>query len=552
MKNKKPTLKETFNLALENHKKKEFRLAKHLYQKILSIDPFHFGSIFYLGTLEAQLKNFFSAKELFKKATEIKPTHVGTYINLGATYQMLGNFQEAKASFAKAIELQPNNPAAHNNLGAILKETGELTQAISECEKAITIEPNYVSAHRNLGLIFQELREIKKAINCFEILNKLKDRPANTLQNLGRLHVIIGDNKKAIEYYENAIKLEPENLLHYYNLYNLKKEILNLDLKKKINKILENKESTKKNIAYGNFLLASSESENRNHKKEFDYLIKGHSYFLESENENYKKDINYWLNTLPEIEELKKFNKFKKNIGNLKPIFIVGVPRSGSTLVEKLIASGPQSISIGEETGVLSNFIKQKLIEKKTIISDVENMHNDIYRKFSEKGLVNEKNNFFFTDKTLDNFFYISLIKEIFPHAKVINCKRSPLSSIVSILKNNLPAIPWAHDMKDIFKYFDIYYKKIEHFNKIYPNFIYELDFEKLSNDPENESKKLMKYCNLAWDKKCLEFYKRKDLISKTTSNLQIRKAIYGHSVEKYLPYKQLLSNYGDNYSWFC
>ena len=93
--------------------------------------------------------------------------------------------------------------------------------------------------------------------------------------------------------------------------------------------------------------------------------------------------------------------------------------------------------------------------------------------------------------------------------------------------------------------------RHLRNLKKIYPNFIYELRLEKLSSEPEEESKKLMKFCDLTWDKKCLEFYKRKDLISKTTSNLQIRKAIYQHSLERDLPYKQFLNRYGDSYSWF-
>ena len=87
--------------------------------------------------------------------------------------------------------------------------------------------------------------------------------------------------------------------------------------------------------------------------------------------------------------------------------------------------------------------------------------------------------------------------------------------------------------------------------NKIFPNFIYELNLEELSLDPEKESKKLMKFCEMPWDKKCLEYYKRKDLFSKTASNIQIRSAIYKHSLEKYLPYKEFLTQYGQKYSWF-
>ena len=174
-----------------------------------------------------------------------------------------------------------------------------------------------------------------------------------------------------------------------------------------------------------------------------------------------------------------------------------------------------------------------------------------LFEGYKKKGLIHEKNDYTFTDKSLDNFFYIGLIKEIFPNAKVIHCRRNALSSIMSLLKNNLRVVSWAHNLEHIFKFFDIYYQTIQKFKKIYPNFIYELEYEKLVSDPEIVSKKLMKFCDLAWDKKCLEFYKRKDLISQTASNVQIRKAIYKGSIKKYLPYKQFLSKYGDKYFWF-
>ena len=178
-------------------------------------------------------------------------------------------------------------------------------------------------------------------------------------------------------------------------------------------------------------------------------------------------------------------------------------------------------------------------------------MRTELIKRYKEKNLIKQNSNYIFTDKTLDNFFYINLIRAIFPSAKIINCKREPLSSIMSILKNNLPSVPWAHDLDHIFKYFDIYNKLIKNYNNVFPNFIYELSLEKLSHEPVKESKKLMKFCNLPWHKNCLEFYKRKDLISKTTSNLQIRKAIYKHSLKKYSPYKKFIDQYGKKYFWY-
>ena len=555
MNNKNLTIEETFDTAYQNHKKKFFKIAENLYKKVLKSNPNHFGSIFYLGTLLVQTQRFELAKPLLHKATQIKPNYAAAHNNLGATLKELGEYQRAIDCCQKAIQINPNYADAHNNLGAALKELGEYQKVINCCQKAIEINPNLESAYINLGLVFQDLGEMQQALNCYQKLIQIQPSHADAHYNLGRIYVALGDIQKAINSYQEALKYEPENLFYYYHLSDLMNEILNSNLKNKINKIMKESNLTKKNLAYGNFLLSSYELKLKNYEKEFNYLLKGHLYYFESENNKFKRDVKYWLDVLPKTKELVNLNKSNKNIKKnnhiLKPIFIVGVPRCGSTLIEKIIASGGQYIPIGEETGVLSTFVKQKIIQRQSLNSKIEDFQIKLFEKYKEKGLVQAKNNYTFTDKTLDNFFYIGLIKQIFPYAKVINCKRDAVFSIMSILKNNLPAVPWAHNLEHIFKYFDIYYQIINNFKKILPNFIYDLEFEKFVNDPENESKKLMKFCGLSWDIKCLEFYKRKDLIAKTSSNLQIRKAIYKHSEKKYLPYKQFLKKYGDKYSWY-
>ena len=209
-------------------------------------------------------------------------------------------------------------------------------------------------------------------------------------------------------------------------------------------------------------------------------------------------------------------------------------------------------ISMGEETTVFENYVNKKILDKQSLnLGSVKEVRNELYDIYKQKGLLSKKYDNIFTDKSLNNFFYLELIKDIFPAAKIINCKRDILSSIMSIFQNNLTELAWTHDLDNVFKYFDNYFEIIENYNEVNPNIIYQLELEKLVNKPEAESKKLMKFCELPWDKKCLEFYKRKDLISKTASNIQIRKAIYKHSVEKYLPYKKFLIKYSEKYSWF-
>jgi hypothetical protein len=313
---------------------------------------------------------------------------------------------------------------------------------------------------------------------------------------------------------------------------------------------MKNGNLLKKEVAYGNFMLAKYEFQDRNFEQEFDYLLEAHQNYFDSNKKFFQKGINYWLKDLPKIKELEKLSG--PDIKNeAKPIFIVGTPRCGSTVVEKVIASGEKYIPIGEESTVLSSFVSEIVLAKQSFSSNIENLKNKINTKYKELGLSKKENDYIFTDKTLDNFFFLGLIKKIFPQAKVINCQRNPLASIMSILKNNLGDVSWAHNIEHIFSFFDLYYKKISFFKKSFPNFIYDLQFENFQNDPENESKKLMRFCNLPWNKKCLEFYKRKDIVSYTASHRQIRNPIYKDSIDKYQPYKGLLKRYGNKYNWF-
>ena len=546
--------KKFFDLALKSHKENKLSDAEKFYCQALELNPSHFDAIFYLASLYAQVKNLIKSKDLFEKAIQLRPSYALTYSNLGAVLKELGKFEEAVIVCKKSIKLQPNNADTMGNLGAALKELGKLQEAVTICQQAIKIDPNNLAAHLNLALTLIEQGEIQQAIDCYKKLSEINSNPAKFYQNLGQLYVVLGNKKEAIKYYQLAIKYQPENLNNYYHLSDLDNKILNTDLKKNINKIIL-KDKNKNNLAYANFLLSKYESNSKNYEMEFNYLLKAHSHFLDSEKKEYKNDIEYWLNVLPNNKQLNSLKiidaKVQKDKSTATPIFIVGVPRCGSTLVEKIIGSGSQNVVTGEEIGAISILVKQNIIKKKSVYERVNDIKIEILEKYKQKKLIQNKNNYIFTDKTLDNFFYIGLIIAIFPQAKVINCKRNALSSIMSIIKNNLVDVPWAHNIEHIFKYFDIYYRTIAHYEKTFPNFIYSLDYEKLVNDPETESKKLMDFCDLPWDKKCLEFYKRKDLISKTASNVQIRQAIYKDSIKKYLPYKKFLDKYGEKYLWY-
>tara|TARA_Y100000590_G_scaffold279132_1_gene313426 strand:- start:686 stop:2449 length:1764 start_codon:yes stop_codon:yes gene_type:complete len=581
------SLKETFAVALENYKKKNFLVTENLCNKILSIDSDHFDSLVLLSNIFAMKADFNKAKEFLFKANEIKPNNLSVLNNLGTAFKELGDIKtsmsfyekiikinpqhtnaqfnlgvafynlkdlkKAKNFFKKTTEIQPNYALAFVNLANVCVELKEYESAISNFQKAIEINPKIVSAHNNLGLVYRKLNDYQNAINCYERAIKIKNNHAGAHHNLAAAHKEMGNFEESIKSHNNAIKYEPENLSHYFYLSELKKEILDSNLKNKIQNIFDRKNISKNNLTFGNYLMSKYEQKKQNHEKEFDYLIKGHNSFFELKKNKFKLGVKYCFEDVIQISEGAKVQKLgKKDNNEIKPIFIVGVPRCGSTLIEKIIGSGPKFIPMGEETAILENFINGKILEKKSLdLGNVEEIRNELNNIYKQNGLIFKKYNYTFTDKTLNNFFYLELIKDIYPNAKIINCKRDILSSIVSIFQNNLTELAWTHNLENIFKYFDNYFEIVESFKDINSNVIYELQLENLINNPEKESKSLMEYCELPWDEKCLKFYKRKDIISKTASNTQIRGGIYKPAANKYLPYKKILEKYGKKYSWF-
>ena len=345
------------------------------------------------------------------------------------------------------------------------------------------------------------------------------------------IYAKLGQFQEAAKCLQTALKDKPNDLETFYMLHRLGEKVLDSTLKNKISKVISDSNCTKMNLAYGNLLLSKFEQQAGHYEKEFNYLLKGHNYFFQSKKGKFEAELKYWFNILPRIEEIVNLEKSSENNSRIKPIFIVGLPRCGSTLIEKVITSGTKHIAIGEETEIFNFLIHQGSQAK-------------ILEAYQQRDLIQATNNYTFTDKSLENFFFVKFIKEIFSNEKVINCTRNTLSSVMSILQTNLTEAAWAHDLTHISQFFDLYHQKMEHLKTTFPNFIYDLSYEKFVNEPKAESKKLMEYCDLPWNKKCLEFYKRKDIVSETASDIQIRKSIHKHSLDKYLPYKPFIQKH--------
>ncbi len=439
-----------------------------------------------------------------------------------------GNLKEASLLLEQILKIDKENKRALNNLGNIYKELGNYDKAIKFYLKSISIDQSYEIPKSNLAVLYHELGNLKEA----EIL------------------------------YKNLIKLNKTNFSILFNLSTINFSHINDDIINNIREALDKNTLNNYNLASGYFILAKYKNKKKLFHDEIEYLHKGHNFFCRSINQNvFNQSLTYWLNVIP-----KKFNDIKfVNSSSVKdenkqinPIFIIGMPRSGSTLIESIISSGKITIPNGGETAVINwaflKIIRENYsiqdIEKKEIVLDIEKIYDHIFNKYKELNLLKKEKNFFFIDKSLENFFYVDLILQLFPNAKFIHCERNYLDNIFAIYQNFLTKMTWTHSLKNILIYMDNYLKVMKYFKKKHKNKIYSINIEEFTKNNIQLSKEIYNFCNLEWSEGSLEFYKRKDLLSKTASNVQIREKIFKYDNSKYKVYQKYILEFEDKYSW--
>ena len=438
------------------------------------------------------------------------------YFTLYLIFDGLKEIKNAKKYLEKCFKINPNNYIVLNNLANIFLKEGNIFKAEKYYLKSINLKDDYLLAIVNLAILYQ---------------------------NLGRL-------KESKKFYLKAIELSPKRISIYFNLSRIDNNFITSEKIDYLSDLMKNENKENSEMSYGYFLLAEYARKNKNYNLELDYLKKANEHSFNSMENANKQTLHYWKNIIP-----KKYNNFnfknenkRSELANFKPIFIVGLPRSGSTLVEVLITSGTKdTISLGESS-IFNGIIAKKFSNDDNNLIDLENVNNKIFEIFDNKNL--DFKNFSILDKSLENFFYIDVIIKVFPKAVFIHTFRNIEDNIFAIFKQSLEKLSWTHSIEDILNYIDTYFKVLEYFKKKYPDKIYNIQLEELTNNTEELSKKLYSFCGLNWTKKVLNFYERKDLLVSTASNIQIRKNIHKYENKKYEHYKNLLKNFLGKYDW--
>ena len=444
------------------------------------------------------------------------------YFLLYEIFIKLNEGQNAKKYLKKFIELDNKNHIGLNNLANIYLKERKTDKAEKLYLRAVESKQDYLTGIINLAVFYQGM----------------------------------GDNKSAKKFYEKGLNLSPKKLGIYYNLNKIDNDFMNEEKIKYISELLKSEKLDPFDMASGYFLLAENQKKKKNISNEMEHLKTAHEHSFQHKLSYNKQSLHYWMNVVPRKYE--KFNfinndKIKNELMDMEPIFIIGLPRSGSTIVESILSSGTTKIIGLGETNIINwsiiNSNRQILEDQKSVILDIGAISSKLLTGLGNLDILNKKN-IIFTEKSLENFFYIDVILKIFPKAKFINTFRNTEDNIYAIFQQFLSNISWTHSFENILNYVDNYLKAISFFKKKHPGKIFSLNLEELTNSQEEVSKKMYNFCNLEWNIKALEFYNRKDLFSNTASNTQIRKNIEKYDSEKYKPYKELLKKFSHRYHW--
>ena len=497
------------------------------------------------GVCYQTIRELGNAIDDFSQATILKSDYAEAYCNLGVTYQEKGDLVSAVNAYKNAIDNDNNYPTAHNNLGKIFLASGEIDSSIKHLECAITLKSDFADAHNNLGSAFLRINKLNDAIKSYKKAIALKPDFAVANNNLGIAYLRTGDPKLASKFFENAITITPGYATAHHNLSGVK---VYKEKDKQVSLIesllIENNLSQKERI-YLNFALAKAYEDLGNHEELFKHLNEG--------NRIRKKEMSNSIADSEEHNELIKLFFNSNNINNIKltyrdslpirPIFIVGMPRSGTSLVEQIISSHHEVYGAGE----VNNFhnIIMPIIEKHAV-NENYNLKNDefalIRKQYSnslERFYANEK---VITDKWILNFKTIGFILSAFPESKIVHLKRDARATCWSIYKHYFSdeGNRWAYDYQDLARFYKSYVGLMDYWHNLFPGKIYDISYEDLTSDQEKETRNLLKYCDLDWDENCLNFYTNTRAV-KTASAVQVRNKMYQGSSDVWRQYSEHL-----------
>ena len=520
------------------------------YRKALSIDPEHPATLHALGgALYYKAKQTSEAIACLERAVAANPDYADAHFTLAVILQQGDRLADAMMHYGKVLALEPRNHAAHNNLGLVLQKLGRYDEAIALYKHALAINPKYVDACYNLGGAYLAMGRNEEAIEYNEKALGLDPAMALAHNNIGIALQVLGRLDEAVAAYERALQIAPRHAATHLNLAYLRRFTAGDPRLAALEKLAEGAGTldVDNQIAL-QFALGRAFADLGQHERSFHHLREGNAL----KRTQLAYDEKEMLSLLERIQTTFTPELMREKAGSGdpsdSPVFVIGMPRSGTTLVEQILASHSRAHGAGETEAFFQamqrlrhrNGFAAALLDAVPAITAeaLRDLGADYVRSIEADAPAVER----IVNKLPLNFKYVGLIHLALPNARIIHVRRDPLDTCFSCFSLLFSGDqPFTYDLGELARYYRGYEALMDHWRNVLPRgVLIETQYEELVADLEVQARAIVRHCGLPWEDACLAFHETARPV-RTASLVQVRTPLYRTSIGRWRPYEPFL-----------
>jgi tetratricopeptide (TPR) repeat protein len=564
-----------FTLAAPGtHDAGSWRLAESICLMTLREQPTHMGMLLLLGVIANQLGKPEEAIARFNEAIALQPDYLESYVLLGALLRQQRRLEEAVGCLRKAIALKPDDPRAHAGLGDVLADRAQLDEAVASYLEALSLKPDFAEVYCNLGGILQTQGRFAEAVDACNMALSLNPHFAGAYVNLGATHQGLGDLAAAEACFNRALALDDKCTVARNALASVCAELGKFDAaRRELERTLALKTDDATALAMlteiGTMPADEAWLDKAQNVVVSPALSKAEALRLQFAIAKYYDDNKQYQLAFPEYRRANALrakpggfdraafsavidaliaaytrevvNQEKEGMNKShRPVLVVGMPRSGTSLMEQIVASLPQAFGAGEldfwPSQAQRNW-KSALSAQKdpALLARLGAEYEELLKRVSDgRDRV--------VDKMPANFLWMGFVRSVFPFARFIHTTRDPLDTCLSIyFKNFSRSHYYATDLADLGFYYTEYARLMRHWRSVLPEDRFlEVSYEALIGDQSAWSKRIVEFVDLPWDTRCLDFHRTERRVA-TFSNWEVRQPIFRSSMGRWKNYREFL-----------